>query len=38
MFSDFFLRELCRFWGNVRKYGGAGEATNDNMAARSVVH
>ena len=33
----FFPRKSCRLWYYVEKYGGAREATDDNMAARCVL-
>jgi hypothetical protein len=29
-----FLRKSCRLWDNVEKYGGAREATDDNITWR----
>jgi hypothetical protein len=30
--SVMYLRKSCRLWDNVKKYGRAKEATDDNMA------
>jgi hypothetical protein len=37
LYSVTFFRKSFRLWDNVEKYGGAREAADDNMAARSMV-
>ena len=32
MFNNFFFHKSYRLWGNVEKYGKAGEATDNNTA------
>jgi len=34
MFSKFFPRNSCRFLENVKKYGTAGQTTDDNIIRR----
>jgi hypothetical protein len=34
--SAIFSRKSCRLWDNVERYGGAGQATDDNVKRRRI--
>ena len=37
MFNNLFFQKSCRLWGNVEKFSGVREGTNDSMAYESFM-